>query len=389
MIPLTRIGVLISIVAVLVSCGAVADPVNPNVPAVENHYPSDMFLNSEELIIANGTSKEFQNNILRLHEDIASVLDGINKKYPDLITDLIGFVEKKNRYIKETEEAKHNSSPDITRLDVTDLDDIKKSFKNLHPAEVYSSIFEYGTQASMRVLSSNLPVSRDSVSAMLKICYLINELFSDEFSKESKFNLFYSLAALQQLQFDLKYANSLLSAAEEIVIQSGGDDVLIQGLFMTRGINNYFLGNYAAAVSNFESAPEYYDEKNEWFVYNKLNLYLSYLAFDKARAEKMIKEFLSKDFPEDIKKSWPYRILQSIDSDRPSDIIKKARDGAKNEREVAERLCEAYYYVGMKYYHLGLTETARLYFILSKAQNVYEFLEHLFSDLALHFYFKY
>ena len=381
MIPLARIGAVFAVVAALASCGAVADPVSVNSAAAENKLSPDMFLNSEDLIIVNGVNKIFQDNVVGLSNEVASVIDGLNKKYPEFVTDLVDYSKKLN-------ELRSKSQNGI--VDPVAVRAITDSFKKKYPAEVYVGIFDYGVQASMNVLSGYLTSLSDTISPMLKICFFINDVVPEDVSRESKFKLYYSFAMAARRLFDLNYSNQMLSSAEDILLQGDlADDGLAQGIYMTRAINNYFLGNYATSISIFESAPEYYDEKNDWFVYNKLNLYISYLALDQARAEKVIKEFLSRNYPDEIRKSWAYRIMLALDSSHPSDLIKNAREGAANDRELAERLCEAYYYIGMKYYHMGAVNTAKLYFILSMSQNVYEFLEHEFSAMALHYYFKY
>ena len=128
MIPLARIGAVFAVVAALASCGAVADPVSVNSPAAENKLSSDMFLNSEELIIVNGVNKIFQDNVVGLSNEVASVIDGLNKKYPEFVTDLVDYSKKLN----ELRSKSQNGIVDpVAARAITD------SFKKKYPAEVY------------------------------------------------------------------------------------------------------------------------------------------------------------------------------------------------------------------------------------------------------------
>ena len=56
---------------------------------------------------------------------------------------------------------------------------------------------------------------------------------------------------------------------------------------------------------------------------------------------------------------------------------------AKNNRELAERLCEAYFYLGKWHLAQRKRALAESYFKLSMANNVYDFIEHRYAMLEL------
>lgn len=364
--------------AALASCTAVADT------AVKDakNFPADMFLNSEELVIADGSNQTFNTNVSNLSSEVQSVLQGISQKHPNFVSDLVEYGKKMSAL---------RAKSDKGIADAKEARAIRDSFVKKYSKDFYTSIFDYGVQSSMKLLSGYLPNLSDVVGPMLKICFLINDVAPDDVSRESKVLMYYAFAMVSRRIYDLNYANQMLSSAEDFIIDGSDGSPerdFTLGIYMYRAVNNYFLGNYTTAISNFESAPEYDDVNSEWYLYNKLNLYLAYLALDAAKADFMLKSFLVQPADEKTKQAWAYRLLEALNSDRPSELIRHAGDGAKDEREKAERLCEAYYYIGMKYYHMGAVNTARLYFNLSMNQNVVEFLEHEFSAMALHYYFK-
>ena len=56
---------------------------------------------------------------------------------------------------------------------------------------------------------------------------------------------------------------------------------------------------------------------------------------------------------------------------------------SKSNRELAERLCEAYFYLGKLHLAQGKKALAESYFKLSMSNNVYDFIEHRYAMLEL------
>ncbi len=59
-----------------------------------------------------------------------------------------------------------------------------------------------------------------------------------------------------------------------------------------------------------------------------------------------------------------------------SKLIENVQKGAENNRELAERLCETYFYLGKYYQNKGDNERAKMLFKYALANNIYNFVEH-------------
>ncbi len=391
MIHLTRTAGALALAAALMSCGAVAgdspdNPGNAGTSFWQRLAPAPVSrpLTSEEMIIADGSNPQVDQVVRKLSAELTVLPEGISRKYPDMIPQLSEYAQKAKELRSRAQ------TPDPLALAA-----LRSAYSGKYSKQHYLDIFQFGVEASLRILSADVPDTADTVSTVLKLCFIISDLFPGDIKPGQKELMYSAFAMLSRRIFDLNSSNTMLSSAEDFLAQAdaegGGDDsrdgAEDHGYGMFRAINNYFLENHRTAVSIFENSPEFYDTSSEWYLYNKLNLYLAYLALDPARAEDFLQKFLASPVDEKNRSSWAWRLLEALDSRDPSDLIRHAADDAASERELAERLCEAYYYIGMQYYRRGARNTARIYFILSRAQNVVEFLEHEFSSLALHFYY--
>ena len=63
--------------------------------------------------------------------------------------------------------------------------------------------------------------------------------------------------------------------------------------------------------------------------------------------------------------------------------IKNLTKNVKSNKELTERLCEAYFYLGKYNQTLGYRGSAANYFKLALSTNVYEFVEHRYAKLEL------
>ena len=64
-------------------------------------------------------------------------------------------------------------------------------------------------------------------------------------------------------------------------------------------------------------------------------------------------------------------------------FISELTSNVKSNKELTDRLCEAYFYLGKYNQILGFNGTASNFFKLSLSTNVYEFVEHRYSKLEL------
>ncbi len=381
MISIARGMFTLAMLVALVSCGTTTESAVP-----PSHEMSEVDLsivpNTEKLYIANGTNLELKRSLIELGTTQQKVIDGISYKYPNLVK-IIG------EYTKKMYELRAQSQNGL--VDPVAYQAIKKALKGEFEKNDYLDITEFGAESSFKAFSVYDPKLEDSAGALLRIAQFFNEVMPDEITAETRALIYYSFGMYYQRIFDLSESNRMFSFCEDVIIQMEDtkDKVLAPSIAMYKAINNFYLKNYNTSVMIFENAPEYTDIKSDWFIYNKLNLYFSYLYSDPRKAQKMMDQFRSQDLPKDIVDSWPYQLLMVIDTANPSQILDEViSDEALTDREKAERLCEAYYYLGLKYNHMGAKNTARVFFILAQAQNVVEFLEHEFSVLALHYFFN-
>jgi lipoprotein NlpI len=59
-----------------------------------------------------------------------------------------------------------------------------------------------------------------------------------------------------------------------------------------------------------------------------------------------------------------------------SKLMQNLQQGVENDRQLAERLCEAYFYLGKYYQSKGNNERAKMLFKYALANNIYNFVEH-------------
>ncbi|HEY4743141.1 MAG TPA: hypothetical protein VIH45_00655, partial [Desulfuromonadaceae bacterium] len=95
---------------------------------------------------------------------------------------------------------------------------------------------------------------------------------------------------------------------------------------------------------------------------------------DPADAVERLNQYVSSNTPT----KW-IRIVSKfylkIDNTSELDVLQEARKG-KNEREINERLCEAYYYLGIKCLIDGNRNGAEEFFTKSVGTSIYSFREY-------------
>lgn len=81
---------------------------------------------------------------------------------------------------------------------------------------------------------------------------------------------------------------------------------------------------------------------------------------------------------------WGVHIIDLFLGRIPEDyLLQLIARNTENKKELAEKLCEAYFYLG-KYNDIrGISDVAEHYFRMALATNVYEFVEHRYAKLEL------
>lgn len=145
---------------------------------------------------------------------------------------------------------------------------------------------------------------------------------------------------------------------------------------LNRGIALYYGDRPALAVTDFND----FHHKQSDDPYRLLWLYLAESEIDPALA----KENLNKRAKLVEERTWAkqviYLYLGEISQEK---FIKELTKNVQSSKELTDRLCEAYFYLG-KYNQLnGYHGAAANFFKLSLSTNVYEFVEHRYAKLEL------
>ncbi len=146
--------------------------------------------------------------------------------------------------------------------------------------------------------------------------------------------------------------------------------------YLNRGIALYYAGQEQLA---HEDLTAFYnlDPKDP---YRALWLYLVEKKTNPEQALIRLKEHQTKHHGSD----WGWQIVSFytgvLDE---SAFISGVSNGVKSNKELAERLCEAYFYLAKWQLQEGNPGLASSYFKLALSNNVYEFIEHKYALLEL------
>ncbi|RUO65664.1 lipoprotein NlpI [Pseudidiomarina planktonica] len=147
---------------------------------------------------------------------------------------------------------------------------------------------------------------------------------------------------------------------------------------LNRGVAAYYHGRYEHAQTDMRG----YAERDPTDPYRVLWLYLAEHEVDAEQARRNLADYYA-DIPES---EWAREIIgvylgeQSIREFLNSDFNDNASD---NPNTVAERLCEAYFYLGKMLQRQQRNEDAKLFFRLALSTNVLEFVEHRYASVEL------
>lgn len=143
--------------------------------------------------------------------------------------------------------------------------------------------------------------------------------------------------------------------------------------YFGRGITRYQMGQYEKAIADFRKAVEYKPS----YDYNRL-----YLLTASAR---LSKDLLQNEFAaiKDYDAATPsadwsrelVRFLVGKDGMDEEGVIARAKQG-KNDREVRERLCEAYYFIAEKRLWSGDRDGAKEYFNKTLGTGASDYIEY-------------
>ncbi|MGF1681067.1 lipoprotein NlpI [Photobacterium minamisatsumaniensis] len=143
-----------------------------------------------------------------------------------------------------------------------------------------------------------------------------------------------------------------------------------------RGIALYYGGRYELAFDDLNA--HYQQDVND--PYRVIWLYLTELEQDEATAlDKLRLRYEASD-----KQDWGWQIVRYYLADiTESDFLRQIAVESEGNDMLAERLTEAYFYMGKIYHYNKDYPAALMLYKLTLAGNVYEFVEHRFATLEL------
>ena len=172
-----------------------------------------------------------------------------------------------------------------------------------------------------------------------------------------------------------------------------------------------FLGTYALRDGDFDNAMMAFNttlEIDPSYAFAYLNRAITLYRTGHYQAAQLdAQKFYQYDVNEPIRVLWLYLIEKEIDKqaalaqlqnryDKLNDkmsyggdiiafylgniseskLMQNLQQGVENDRQLAERLCEAYFYLGKYYLGKGNNERAKILFKYALANNIYNFVEH-------------
>jgi len=145
---------------------------------------------------------------------------------------------------------------------------------------------------------------------------------------------------------------------------------------LNRGIALYYGDRPELAAKDFND----FHHKQSDDPYRLLWLYLAEYEVDPTLARKNLKERAELVDDRTWAKQVIYLYLNKISQEK---FIGELTRNVQSNKELTDRLCEAYFYLGKHNQNMGYDGAAANFFKLSLSTNVYEFVEHRYARLEL------
>lgn len=146
--------------------------------------------------------------------------------------------------------------------------------------------------------------------------------------------------------------------------------------YLNRGIALYYGSRPELASIDFKA----FHQKQQDDPYRLLWLYLTEYEVDPLAAKYSLKQRAEIVDERTWAKQVVYLYLGEISQ---TEFVKGLTKDVRSNKELTERLCEAYFYLGKYNQALGYRGSAANYFKLALSTNVYEFVEHRYAKLEL------
>ncbi len=146
--------------------------------------------------------------------------------------------------------------------------------------------------------------------------------------------------------------------------------------YLNRGIALYYGARPELAALDFQS----FHNKQKDDPYRLLWLYLTESEVNKVSAKAALKQ--RSQLVDD--RTWAKQVIYLYLGDiSQNEFIGQLTKGVTSNKQLTDRLCEAYFYLGKHNQMLGYQNAAANFFKLSLSTNVYEFVEHRYAKLEL------
>ncbi|PKG84573.1 lipoprotein NlpI [Colwellia sp. 75C3] len=146
--------------------------------------------------------------------------------------------------------------------------------------------------------------------------------------------------------------------------------------YLNRGIALYYGSRPELASLDFQA----FHHKQQDDPYRLLWLYLTEYEIDPLAAKYSLKQ--RAELVDD--RIWAKQVIHLYLGDiSQGQFVKNLTKNVKSNKELTERLCEAYFYLGKYNQTLGQRGSAANFFKLALSTNVYEFVEHRYAKLEL------
>ena len=145
---------------------------------------------------------------------------------------------------------------------------------------------------------------------------------------------------------------------------------------LNRGIALYYGDRPLLAAQDFN---DFHHQQSD-DPYRLLWLYLAEYEVDATTAKQHLKERATLVDESTWAKQVIYLYLNEITQEQ---FISELTRNVKSNKELTDRLCEAYFYLGKYNQIIGYQGAAANFFKLSLSTNVYEFVEHRYAKLEL------
>lgn len=146
--------------------------------------------------------------------------------------------------------------------------------------------------------------------------------------------------------------------------------------YLNRGIALYYGKRPAMAVQDLS---EFYRRRPE----DPYRVLWLYMAERNVNADRALQD-LQRRYKQHAGNEWGWNIVGVVAGEQAeSDFFQMVAQQSESNKELAERLCEAYFYLGKVYLAQGQVKRAASYFKLSMASNIYDFIEYRYAMLEL------